>query len=165
MSFLINSYRYVAAAFSDCSSSGTGTTYINNSPRTAIITQIGTAGTFEWLDESSDNISFWLKATASNSGNIYAYQLNSGGIIGTSTDYVDSASLGGSYTKYTFNFSSDFTLSAATGIGVIRFSGSGNFNIGQWLASQGGNLSDCVINQGWDDGAEGAGNLNMCVGE
>ena len=161
--FVINPSMF-STGFLPCYSSGTSEVYIDNDPRTAIITQIGTAGTFEWLGNSSSIISFWLKGSG-NSGNISAYQVNAGGTIMTSTDSVNSATLGGSLAKYTFNFASDFTLSASTGIGVIRSSGSGTFYVGMWLASQGGNLSDCVINQGWNSGAEGAGNLNMCVGE
>ena len=135
-----------------CSSSGTGTTYINNSPRTTMITQIGTAGTFEWLDNETLTLSF-----------IQAYQLNSGGTMSISTTILDSSTLTTSYVEYTFTFPSIITLSGSTGFGIIRSSGSGTFYIGQWLASQGGNLLDCVINQGWDDGAEGAGNLNTCI--
>ena len=146
-----------------CSSSGTGTTYINNSPRTTMITQIGTAGTFEWLDNETLTLSFWLKRTGVQTGNIQAYQLNSGGTMSTSTTILDSSTLTTSYVEYTFTFPSIITLSGSTGFGIIRSSGSGTFYIGQWLASQGGNLSDCVINQGWDDGAEGAGNLNTCI--
>jgi len=160
--FVINSYLS-AAAFAECKSDGTASTYIDNNPRTALITQIGTAGTFEWLDETASIISFWLKGSG-NSGNIHAYQVNSGGTIMTSTDYVNSASLTGSFVKYTLNFASDFTLSASTGIGVIRSSGSGTFNI-SFTPSNQGSLSDCVVNQGWDDGGEGNGNLNMCVGD
>ena len=160
--FVINSYLS-AGDFAECESDGTASTYIDNNPRSALITQIGTAGTFEWLDETASIISFWLKGSG-NSGNISAYQVNSGGTIMTSTDSVNSASLTGSFAKYTFNFASDFTLSASTGIGVIRSSGSGTFNI-SFTPSNQGSLSDCVVNQGWDDGGEGNGNLNMCVGD
>ena len=128
-----------------------------------MVTQIGTAGTFQWLGQTTDTVSFWLKRVGSNTGSIQAYQVNSGGTMSSSTTTLDSSTLTTSFVEYTFTFPSPITLSASTAVGVIRASGSGTLNVGQWLASQGGGLLDCDINQGWNSGAEGAGNLNMCI--
>jgi len=164
-----------------CYSSGTSGGYIDNSPRNSLITQIGTAGTFEWLGRSSNTVSFWLKKIDSNNGDIYAHQVRKA----TPTEAIannkqtttimesvsvdgklgglDSNTLTTNYKKYTFTFPVPFTFSTSTAIGVVRPYGNGTFNVGMWLASQRGGLSDCVVNQAWNEGADGAGNLNMCV--
>jgi len=164
MSYLTNPYRY-AASIPNCFNSGTGSTYIDNSPRITIVTQIGTAGTCQWLDRQTDTVSFWFKTDVSCTGNVYAYQINAGGTMSTSTTYLDTSTVTSSFVEYPFTFPSTITFSASTAVGVIRSSGSGMMRVQLTEVSSGDSLLDCDINAGWGVATGESGNLNMCIDE
>jgi len=167
---LTNPYRYVAP-IPNCFNSGTGSTYIDNDPRFTIITQIGTAGTCQWLDRETDTVSFMFKTEVTCAGNIYAYQLNAGGTMSTADSY-NSAGLTpfDPFIEHTFTFPSTITLSASTAIGVTRGTnsptpaGSGMVRVALTEVDAGG-LLDCSINDAWGQGTGQYGNLNMCIDE
>ena len=152
-----------AAVIPNCFDSGTGSTYIED-VRTTIITQIGTAGTCQWLDRETDTVSFWFKTAVTCSGEIYAYQLNSSGTMSTSTTHYNSANLYATFVEYPFTFPSTITFSASTAVGVIRIPGTGQMRVELTTVDVGG-LLDCDINAGWSVATGESGNLNMCIDE
>jgi len=153
-----------------CFADGTTDDYVGAS-RTSVGTQIGTAGTNEWLDKTTLNVTVYLKRSNTNSGNITMIQTDSGGTIATSTSVdgvtgaLDSATLTTSYVTYTFTFDSAITISADTYIGIFRaYGGAGLIDVQIWPCTEGGGcMTDALINQGFDDANYGSGSLNWCI--
>jgi len=163
MSYLTNPYRYAVEA-QICFADGTTTDYMGAS-RTSLGTQIGTAGTNEWLGKTTLNVTVYLKRPNTNTGNITMIQTNSGGTIATSSTILNSATLTASYEAYTFTFGSEITISADTFIGIYRPAPhSGTVNCLIWTCSEGGAcMTDAQIMQGFDDPNYGSGSLNWCI--
>jgi hypothetical protein len=147
-----------------CFADGTTNDYVGAS-RTSVGTQIGTAGTNEWLDKTTLNVTVYLKRANTNSGNITMIQTNAGGTIATSDTVLDSATLTTSYVTYTFTFGSAITISADTYIGIFRaYGGAGQIDVQIWPCSEGGGcMTDATIMQGFDDPNYGSGSLNWCI--